>query len=648
MISIKLKKKKKMNQISSYLFGKKDNEQKCPTPMSFAFSVDELMVWDPEKDYNTPFNKVDIPLKKRIISVEDKPKVAGFFSQKTSNQPSQGLKGYNAFNVFNFDYWQYIDIFVHWAGSAREGIIVPPPPYWIETAHKNGVKIYGVVFFPPKAYGGKFKWVTQLLQRSDLKNGFPGADQLIKLAKTCGFDGWFINQETEGGNTETAVFVKEFCKYIHEKSDVEIMWYDSMIVDGTINYQNQLDNLNGSFFESKSDEKLLMVSNNMLINYGWSTSSLKESRDYAVSLKRSPYDIYAGVNVTGFNFMKKVKDIGLSNPITSLGLFNASWPYSSSSSYQEFYKKQYKFWESLEPYVELNSAITKLPFITNFNTGQGKKYFFNGSVISKSEWSDISQQDLMPTWRKPIIKKVHSYVSTDICYSDAYTGGSCIRFDGLIKPKSHIDVDLYKTCLKIDSGTKIVHIFTKRIVNFIKASILVHFTNKKYVNLTLSDDILYNVWTINKFKMMFDDNEIDKISIRFENVNEEEEMAFTLLLGGISMFMETDVLPKNPSNLRIVDLERQKHNKDSKKHYIKDKLSLNLVWSKCENVWYYTIFRCIVSENSNDVEFVGRTSNNIYHIENLTRKEDELYSLLSVKAVGYDQTVCVEESVVKI
>lgn len=631
-----------MNKISSYLFNKKNNEEKCPTPLSFAFSVDELMSWDPDKDYNTPFNIINTPLKKRINSVKNKAKVAGFFCQKTGKVPCQGLK---VFDVFNFDYWQYIDIFVHWTD---EGIIVPPPPCWIEAAHNNGVKIYGIVLFPPKAHGGKFKWVTQLLEKSNCKVGFRGANQLIKLAKICGFDGWFINQETEGGNTETAVFVKEFCKYIHETSDVEIMWYDSMILDGTIDHQNQLDNLNGSFFESKSDNGLMMVSNNILLNYNWSVQSLEQSKNYALTLKRSPYDIYAGVNVSGFNFIDRVKDIGYNNPITSLGLFNASWSYLSSSSYEEFYKKQAKFWESLGSYIEPNSPITELPFITNFNTGQGKKYFFNGSIISESEWSDIAQQDIMPTWRKSIVKKKHSYVSTDMCYSDAYIGGSCIRFDGLIKPQSHVDIDLYKTSLKIDSSTKIVHIFTKRIVNFIKASILIHFTNNKYVNLTLSDDILYNVWTINKFKMTFDDNEIDKILIRFENVNKDKDMAFTLLLGGISIFMETCILPKNPDNLRIINVDKQKYNKNSKKHYMKDKLSLNLTWQECDDVCYYVIFRCIVSEDSNDIEFIGRTSKNIYHIENLTRKENELYSLLSVKSVGYDQTVCVKESVIRI
>jgi endo-beta-N-acetylglucosaminidase D len=638
-----------MNQISNYLFGKKENEQKCPIPVTYNFSIDKLLLWDHDKDYNTPFNNVNISIKKRIS--DNKFKVAGFFSEKQLNRPSQGLQGIGAFNVFNFDYWQYIDIFIYYTDIKNDEIIMPPPPNWIEAAHNNGVKIYGTIYFSPKAYGGNIKLVNQLLQKNSSHEGFVGADQLITLAKTYGFDGWYINQETEGGNTETGVFIKEFCKYIQNKSDIEIMWYDSMTTDGTINYQNKLNDLNGSFFQTKLDNKHYnkhyMVSNSMLLNYGWSNDLLNESKDYAVSLNRSPYDIYAGINITNFDFIKKIKG-NFENPITSLGLFNASWTYSSSSTYEEFYKKQSKLWSILKEYIPPKSVITKLPFITNFNTGQGQKYFYNGSIISDNEWSDISQQDIMPTWRDPIIKKDHSYVSTDICYSDAYIGGSCIRFDGLIKPKCFIDIDLYKTSLKIEKGSKIIHIFTKRIVNFIKSSIIIHFTNKKYVNLTLSDDIVYNVWTINKFKMMFEDNEIDKILIRFENTDDTHDIAFTLLMGGISIFMENNILPKNPDNLKIINMEKQKYDKDSKKHYIKDKLNLNLTWSKCDNIWYYIIFRCIVSESSNTVEYIGRTSKNIYHISDLIRKENELYSLISVKSIGYDQTVCVNESVIKI
>ena len=632
-----------MHQLNNYLFGKKTNKQECLTPYSFILSIDDLMVWD-GKDYNTPFNRVDTPLKKRIISKENKPKIVGIFNQQ-SLQESQGS---NEFNVFNFDYWQYIDIFVYSINSTDKNIIVPPSCY-IRTGHNNGVKIYGTIHFLSVADGGNFNRVMQFLQKS-INNVFPGADQLIKLAKICGFDGWFIDQETEGCNSQISTIIQEFCGYIQEKSSVEIMWRDSMIIDGTIDCQNELDSLNSCFFESDSNGQLKKVSTNLFLNYDWSIKSLENSKICAQNLKRNEYDIYAGINVTGFNYINFIKQAYDKNNefSTSIGLFNADWPYSKSKSYEEFYKNQLNFWNLLNPYIELNSSVTTLPFVTNFNTGQGKKYFVNGSIVSDKNWNDISQQDIMPTWRDHIITKEHSYVNTDMCYDDAYIGGSCIRFDGLIKPKTYIDVDMYKTLLEIKTGTKMLHIFTKRIVNFIKASIIIHFVNNKYVNLTLSDDILYNVWAINKFKMIFDDNTIDKISIRFENVNENEEMAFTLLLGGISIFMETSTLPKNPQKLKITNLQKIECDQDFHKHYVKDQLSFNLTWNKDNTIWYYCIFRCIVSEKSNSVEFIGRTSNNIYHIEKLTRKEDELYSLISIKSVSYDQTVCVEESVIKI
>ena len=169
----------------------------------------------------------------------------------------------------------------------------------------------------------------------------------------------------------------------------------------------------------------------------------------------------------------------------------------------------------------------------------------------------------------------------------------------------------------------------------------------KTVDLTLSNDVLYNVWTINKFKIMFDNSLINKLSIKFENET-KNDMAFTMLLGGFLMFQKTDMVIKNPNNFRITEMDKIKYDNDTNKHYIKDKLNINLKWSKDSNVSYYCIFRCIITDKGNKVEFIARTFNNIYHINNFIRHEDELYSLISIKSIGHDQTVCEGESIIKI
>jgi hypothetical protein len=162
----------------------------------------------------------------------------------------------------------------------------------------------------------------------------------------------------------------------------------------------------------------------------------------------------------------------------------------------------------------------------------------------------------------------------------------------------------------------------------------------------LSEDILYNVWIVNKFKILFDETIIDKLSIRIEN-DENIDKPFTFLLGGISMFFETDQLPKNPDNFKIDNIESN-YEKGSNKFYNKDKINLDVSWNYDENIWYNYIFRCIITDKNNDVVYVGRTSNNVYHIHDMTRREDELYSLISIKSVGFNQLVSVKEAIIKI
>ncbi|MFR4547971.1 MAG: endo-beta-N-acetylglucosaminidase [Bifidobacterium breve] len=85
---------------------------------------------------------------------------------------------------------------MYWGGSSGEGIIVPPSPDVTDMGHTNGVPVLGTVFFPQNVSGGKVEWLDQTLaQKSD--GSFPVADKLIEVATTYGFDGWFINQETE-------------------------------------------------------------------------------------------------------------------------------------------------------------------------------------------------------------------------------------------------------------------------------------------------------------------------------------------------------------------------------------------------------------------------------------------------------------------
>ena len=134
---------------------------------------------------------------------------------------------------------------MYWGGSSGEGLIVAPSPDVVDAGHKNGVKVIGTVFMPQVEHGGKMEWLYDLLQKKE-DGSFPVADKLIEVANTYGFDGWFMNQETQGTEEEPltkehASLMQEFLSYYKEKApDLELVYYDSMTVDGEMDWQNAL------------------------------------------------------------------------------------------------------------------------------------------------------------------------------------------------------------------------------------------------------------------------------------------------------------------------------------------------------------------------------------------------------------------------
>jgi endo-beta-N-acetylglucosaminidase D len=588
-----------MNKLNNFLFGT-TNVIKNNINTPYSFNLDTILEF--KNDEQLKFNQSKRNLQNRLNN--NNIKIMGFFN-------------YNIDTNFYFDHWQYIDQFVYQKYSDNQTTITPPPSNLIYTAHNNGVKIYGYIKFD------SLKSLNIFLSRKNEQ--FIYADKLIDLVKYICFDGWTIDCTNIKGNTETSIFITEFFKYIKKISNMEIIFIDSLIKDGSLNPQNQLNENNLCFYHQDT-----VVSDYFILNTEW--INLNNTIKQSEKINRNPNNIYASV-LCDHNLSNKLRTIYNTNKISiSLKLANNMTD---------------ELWTAFDKYNIYNTTITELPFITNFNCGYGNKYFINGSCMYNKKWSNINQQDILPTWKNKFIKHKSSYVTINNYLNDAYNGGSCLRFDGLIKPNEFVDVNLYKTNINIEKNTKIIHIYTKRLVNFIKASLIIHFTNNKHITLTLSDDVLYNTWIINKYKIMLTNKIIDYIALRFEN-NTDNEISMSLLLGGISIFKDNNEKPKCPNELIISNLVTEKNFSNSKKQYIRDKSNFCISWNNDDSIWYYEIFRCIISENQNNIEYIGRSYNNIFYINDLIREEDELYSIISVKSVNYNQIVSINEATIKV
>ncbi|HVV96173.1 MAG TPA: hypothetical protein VHC92_03425 [Rhodanobacteraceae bacterium] len=437
-----------------------------------------ILDWDPATDPDAPFNRGSVPLATRFSNPDfnvnphahfDEARVQALVAfAPTSFNPSQGsaTEDYYALN-----YWQYIDQLVFWGGSAGEGLILAPNPTVIDAAHRNGVPVLGNVYLPPTAYGGQIQWVRDFVQR-DGSGNFPVADKMIEAAEYYGFDGWFINQETAGGDAQLASDMRDMLVYFHAHSNLLITWYDAMTSSGAVAWQNQLDAQNQMFFQDGAT----LVSDDMFLNFNWSATGLTNSATLASSLGRSPYELYAGIDVEANGYNTGVNWAGVfpegSPHRTSIGFYRPEWTHNSSSSVADFYARDNKFWvgqngdpsntatsaswKGVAHYIPANSPITKLPFATNFNTGQGMQFFGEGDPADTGPWNNLSLQDVLPTWRW-IMRSSGTPLDVELSFDDAWWGGSSLAVSGTTDAPN--DLLLYETNIPADESTQLMVLF---------------------------------------------------------------------------------------------------------------------------------------------------------------------------------------------
>ncbi|GAA3034939.1 hypothetical protein GCM10020000_10470 [Streptomyces olivoverticillatus] len=252
-----------------------------------------LSEWRPEDDAELPFNRASVPLAARFTPPPANGTARGGQARisalvsfaTTSANPSQGSA---TADYYALTHWAYLDELVFWGGSSGEGLILAPNAPVVDAAHRNGVPVLGTVFLPPAAYGGQLCWTRELVHR-DAGGGFPLAGKLIQVARAHGFDGWFLNAETGGGDARLGADMRDFVEHLrtHGKG-LRITWYDAMAISGDVAWQNELNDRNAPFFRA---------ADTMFVNFGWNRAGLEASGKLAERARRSRYELWAGIDV---------------------------------------------------------------------------------------------------------------------------------------------------------------------------------------------------------------------------------------------------------------------------------------------------------------------------------------------------------------
>ena len=603
----------------------------------------EILSWSPSTDPDAPYNRSGIPLKNKYVDSvtvvnpnarvnEAKVNPLSAFAP-TSDNPSQGSLN---INYYTFSYWQYTDLLVFWGGSAGEGLILAPNPTIIDAAHRNGVKVLGNVFFPPIAYGGQFQWVNDFLQKNG--NTFPVADKLIEVAEYYGFDGWFINQETAGGNSQTATNMRDFMIYFQENSNLEIEWYDAMTESGVVSWQNQLNSQNDWYFQWGDT----LVSETMFLNFWWSAGGLNSSRILAQSLNRSEYELFAGIDVEANGYNSSINwsapfPAGLPH-VTSLGIYRPDWCYNSSTSLADYYNRSSVFWvgwnhdpgnttttsnwKGIANYIPAFTPITEVPFVTNFCAGQGYDFYINGEKLSYPElsttgWNNLSLQDVLPTWRW-IVQSTGTKLVPEFDFTDAYYGGNSLKISGDLTSDNLIK--LYKANCLISSDTKIDVAFKTGNVGSTNMSVGVAFENDPsaftYFDVGNTTSADWNLKTIDISSLGG-----QKISVLALFFTGGFGSGYEIKIGRLSIYNGTIDIPNPPTNLYV-------ENKSDEAGYV----TLRLRWDpSTSESYYYNVFR---RNQNNSLTYLGGTANNAYFVPFVKYEQGDSAVTILVQTVG--------------
>ncbi|MEU9365079.1 endo-beta-N-acetylglucosaminidase [Streptomyces avermitilis] len=435
-----------------------------------------LKAWRAEDDTDLAFNAAAVPLAARFTPTpanttarSGQARIQSLVSfGPTSGNPSQGAP---TADYYALTHWSYVDELVFWGGSSGEGLILAPNAPIVDAAHRHGVPVLGNIFMPPVAYGGQLQWTRDLVQK-DATGHYPLAAQLVAVADAYGFDGWFVNAETSGGNTalatDTRGFVQEL-KALGTAKGQRVTWYDSMTATGSVSWQGALNSQNQAFFQA---------ADSMFVDFRWSKSTLAASGTLAGQLGRSRYELWAGVDVesngtsTSVNWDAIVPSA--SAHVVSLGFYRPEWTRNhlpANRTPGDFHAADDLFWTgaSLDPAkpnttaswrapalrVADRSTIDSLPFATVFNTGHGLKWYEDGEVTSDTAWNHLGLQDRLPS-RRWVVRTSGARPSVTFDFADAWRGGSSVLVDGTLGAPATLD--LYETRLPVGSSETVVEL----------------------------------------------------------------------------------------------------------------------------------------------------------------------------------------------
>jgi Glycosyl hydrolase family 85 len=411
------------------------------------------------------------------------------------------IGGVPAGNVFNFSHWQYVDELYYYL---HETVSVPPTQ-WVNAAHRNGVPVLGTVT-PDCTLCG-----PQAAQLFTLGNYQKTVRKLYQYATAYRFDGWMIDIEGRDLRPGPGLLraVRELCRMtLPDGHRMRVALYHGAeyslgamlpYVRAGAQWQSDYGGRRRLAAPARTYRTLRRHRlQGLNLEAFWASYVYAFQHACRQGHRTTTAQIWNGNRTPGmtpqclstarlFAIQRAIvpasRGPGTPPYYTSAGLFAPIWPFAGNlpdkaapASRARAHAADDALWvgygvrysgrscrrsgtrNAVSALISPRSVVGSLPFVTNFNQGEGDVYAVQGKTVAAAPWNNLSAQDVLPTWDCAVsgsLRAAPVYAAPG--NGDSFNGGSALRLSG-----SAGQADLYATRIRVSASARPVLAFASK------------------------------------------------------------------------------------------------------------------------------------------------------------------------------------------
>lgn len=276
-------------------------------------------------------------------------------------------------------------------------------------------------------------------------------------------------------------------------------------------------------------------------------------------------------------------------------------------------------WKGVSTYVVERTALTELPFVTNFSTGNGYGFYKNGELISMLDWNNRSISDVLPTYRYIIEDGEGNKLSADLDVGDAYYGGNSIILRSTVKQGVPSTIKMYSADMPVSDNMTFTTTARSKGAEVALDAVLTLDDGSELI--LESDKKVADAWTtVNYQTSELAGKTIKAISYRLTSDADSGSLQFRF--GNITMIETDTVQIATVSNVQVLDSEF-----DEDGMYAGVRLS----WDSDVESDYYEVYRINQDQTKS---LLGVSNTNSFYINTLPRTDETNKSTFEVIPVN--------------